>query len=221
MTGPVPRSRLSRATVVDMAATIADTEGLDAVSLSRIAVDAGVKQPALYRHVSGIDDLLVQLSLRARRLLAAGLSEAIGSLRRDDAVLAVAHAWRNFVREHPGLYAATDRVPSVGDPKVEQSLTNVVSTLASALDGYTLGGTASTLRAEPPEFTPRVQRAGEGRRSSRAVCPRPQPGGTRRSVLSRHRVPRTREVNQRTDTGGSGGPQAFGPKSLGWHANTM
>lgn len=138
MTGPVPRSRLSRATVVDMAATIADTEGLDAVSLSRIAVDAGVKQPALYRHVSGIDDLLVQLSLRARRLLAAGLSEAIGSLRRDDAVLAVAHAWRNFVREHPGLYAATDRVPSVGDPKVEQSLTNVVSALTSALDGYAL-----------------------------------------------------------------------------------
>lgn len=138
MTTTRPRTRLSRAAVVDMATTIADTEGLDAVSLSRIATDAGVKQPALYRHVSGIDDLLVQLCLRARHLLAADLSEAISPLHRDDAVLAAAHAWRNFVHEHPGLYAATDRVPSMGDPAVELSLATVVSTLSSALDGYSL-----------------------------------------------------------------------------------
>lgn len=138
MTSAPPRARLNRATVVDMASEIADAEGLDAVSLSRIAADAGVKQPALYRHVSGIDDLVTQLCLRARRLLVADLAAAVSATRRDDAVLAAAHAWRNFVRRHPGLYAATDRVPSVGDPHVEESLTAVVSTLASALDGYAL-----------------------------------------------------------------------------------
>lgn len=132
------RVRLSREIVVDMAARIADTEGIDAVTLSRIAGDAGVRQPALYRHVSGIDDLLVQLSLRARHMLVEDLAAAIEGTTRESAVHAAAHAWRDFVRDHPGLYAATDRVPSVGDPDVELSLARVVSTLSSALDGYAL-----------------------------------------------------------------------------------
>lgn len=138
MTRTDGRLRLNRATVVDMAAAIADAEGIGAVSLSRIAGDAGVRQPALYRHVSGIDDLLVQLSLRARHLLVDALSRAIAGTSRDESVHAVAHAWRDFVREHPGLYAATDLVPSVGDPGVELSLAGVVGTLTSALDGYSL-----------------------------------------------------------------------------------
>lgn len=132
------RIRLNRAAVIDMAASIADSEGLDAVTLSRIAADAGVKQPALYRHVAGIDDLLAQLSLRARHLLVDELSRAIEGTHRDDSVRAVARAWRNFVRDHPGLYAATDRVHSVGDPDIELSLARVVSTLTSALDGFAL-----------------------------------------------------------------------------------
>ena len=57
-----------------MAAVIADSEGIDAVTLSRIALDAGVKQPALYRHVTGIEELWTLLSLRARDLLVTDLA---------------------------------------------------------------------------------------------------------------------------------------------------
>ena len=132
------RPRLNRATVIDMAAVIADAEGIDAVTLSRIANDAGVKQPALYKHVAGIEDLWTQLSLRARDLLVARLIDAIRGLTREKAVMATAHAWRAFVQEHPGLYSATDRVPSIGDADIELSLTRVVSALTSTLDGYVL-----------------------------------------------------------------------------------
>ena len=135
---PTVRQRLNRATVIEMAAAIADAEGIDAVTLSRLATDAGVKQPALYRHVSGIDELWTLLSLRARELLVHDLATALNGHTRDDAVLAVAHAWRQFVQTHPGLYAATDRVPSIGDAEVEASLARVVATLTSALDGYRL-----------------------------------------------------------------------------------
>ena len=89
---PIQKQRLNRATVIDKAMLIADAEGIDAVTLSRIASDAGVKQPALYKHVTGIEE----------------------------------------------LYSATDRVPSVGDADIELSLTRVVSTLTTALDGYEL-----------------------------------------------------------------------------------
>jgi AcrR family transcriptional regulator len=132
------RQRLSRGIVVEMAAVVADAEGIDAVTLQRIANDAGVKQPALYRHVSGIEELRMLLSLRARDELVRYLETAIGGSLRDDAVLSAARAWQKFVREHPGLYSATDRVPSVGDPDIEASLSRVVITLSNALAGYRL-----------------------------------------------------------------------------------
>ncbi|MEY3559263.1 MAG: hypothetical protein RL374_1969 [Actinomycetota bacterium] len=135
---PIQKQRLNRATVIDKAMLIADAEGIDAVTLSRIASDAGVKQPALYKHVTGIEELWMLLSLRARDLLVDALNTAIAGTTRDHAVLAAAHAWRTFVQEHPGLYSATDRVPSVGDADIELSLTRVVATLTTALDGYQL-----------------------------------------------------------------------------------
>lgn len=135
------RTRLNRDVVVEMAAVVADAEGIDAVSLQRIANDAGVKQPALYRHVSGIEELWTLLALRARQLLAEELRSATNNVTREKAVASVAQAWRGFVKSHPGLYSATDRVPSVGDAAIEQSLQEVISALVHALDGYALGET--------------------------------------------------------------------------------
>jgi AcrR family transcriptional regulator len=132
------RQRLNRNIVVDMAAAIADAEGIDAVSLQRIANDAGVKQPALYRHVTGIEELWKLLALRARQMLAAELRTARTGTTRQDAVTATARAWRRFVQEHPGLYSATDRVPSIGDTEIERSLQDVIDALVHSLDGYVL-----------------------------------------------------------------------------------
>ena len=130
--------RLNRGLVVDMAAQIADAEGIDAVTLTRIAIDAGVKQPALYRHVTGIEELRKLLSLRAREQLVRALQDAMVGTTRESSVIAAAHAWRLFVQQHPGLYSATDRVASVGDHDIEQSLARVVSTLRQSLVGYQL-----------------------------------------------------------------------------------
>lgn len=132
------RQKLNRSTVIEMAAVIADAEGIDAVSLQRIANDAGVKQPALYRHVTGIEELWKLLALQARQILATELMKASSGLTRDAAVLAVATAWREFVARHPGLYSATDRVPSVGDSEIEASLGEVIRALDTALNGYRL-----------------------------------------------------------------------------------
>lgn len=132
------RQRLNRNIVIEMAAAIADAEGIDAVSLQRIANDAGVKQPALYRHVTGIEELWKLLALQARHMLATELRTASNGVTRQDAVNAVAQAWRRFVQEHPGLYSATDRVPSIGDPEIEQSLQDVIDALVHSLDGYSL-----------------------------------------------------------------------------------
>ena len=61
----MPRRGLDRAQVVDAAVAIADADGLEAVTLSRVAAALGVKPPSLYNHVDGRGALVRAIALRA------------------------------------------------------------------------------------------------------------------------------------------------------------
>lgn len=135
---PAARRPLDRTKVVATAADIADTQGLDRMTLTRVADELGVRQPALYRHIGGYDDLLRSLSLRGREMLAQRLTDAAVGLSGDDSVAAVGHAWRQMVREHPGIYAATDRYPCAGDAELEAAVERVLDVLGQTLRGYDL-----------------------------------------------------------------------------------
>ena len=124
--------------VIAAAAAIADADGLDKLTLTRVADVLGVRQPALYRHVDGYNDLLRSLSLRGREILAQRLADAAVGLSGDDAVAAVGHAWRKMVRDHPGIYAATDRYPCAGDAELESAVERVLAVLSQALRAYDL-----------------------------------------------------------------------------------
>ncbi|HZE51218.1 MAG TPA: TetR family transcriptional regulator [Jatrophihabitantaceae bacterium] len=58
------KAELSRDTVVDRALAIADVEGLDAVTIRRLAQEFGVTPMALYWHVSNKDELLAAMGDR-------------------------------------------------------------------------------------------------------------------------------------------------------------
>ena len=146
------RRTLDTAQVVAAAAALADRKGLDAVTLTRVANELGVRQPALYRHVDGYDALVRLLGLRGREILAERLAAAAVGVAGDDAVRAVGSAWREMVRDHPGLYAATDRYPCAGDAELEAAVDQVVAVLSRALTAYDLTDdeqvhVARTLRA--------------------------------------------------------------------------
>lgn len=132
------RPQLDADIVVATAGAIADAEGLDEVTLTRIARELGISQPALYRHVEGYDDLLRRLSLEGRQLLIDRLREAAVGVAGNDAVRAMGRAWREAVRERPGLLAATDRYPCAGDAELEEAVETIVDTLGLALIGYDL-----------------------------------------------------------------------------------
>jgi AcrR family transcriptional regulator len=55
---PVPRSALSRERVLHAAVELADREGIDAVSMRRLAGGLGVVPMAIYKHVANKDELL-------------------------------------------------------------------------------------------------------------------------------------------------------------------
>jgi len=132
------RSPLTTEAVIATAERIADDEGLDAVSLSRIARELGSSQPALYRHIASYDELIRALGLRGRTMLASRLVSAASGLAGDDAVVAMANAWRQMVADHPGIYTATDRYPCAGDAELEAAVNRVVEVLSLALTAYDL-----------------------------------------------------------------------------------
>jgi AcrR family transcriptional regulator len=134
---------LSPGAVVDAAVELLPEVGLDALSLSVVARRLGVTQPALYRHLAGIDDLWRRLGIRGRAELAAALTEAAIGRSGPEAVRATAEAWRRFTRTNPELYAATDRHPCGDDPELEAAVMAVVEVLALALRGYGLEGAAA------------------------------------------------------------------------------
>jgi AcrR family transcriptional regulator len=105
----MPRAGLDDTAVVAAAAELADADGLDSLTLARVAATVGVRAPSLYSHVDGLEDLRRRVGARGARELAEVLGRAAQGRAGSDALLAVAEAYRAYARAHPGRYAAAQR----------------------------------------------------------------------------------------------------------------
>ena len=85
-----PRAGLDTSVVVQAAADLVNAEGLEALSISRLAEKLGVQAPSLYNHVRGLPGLRRELALMGHRILAERLAEAAVGRSGEDALLAVA-----------------------------------------------------------------------------------------------------------------------------------
>lgn len=143
---------LDTALVMATAGELVDRVGAEGLSLSAIARELGVTQPALYRHVDDLADLWRGLGLSTRALLADELADAAIGLTGEEALRAVAGAWRSFARRHPGRYRSTDRYAVAGDPALEAAAHRTIGVLDAALRGFDLDDTerrfaANTVRS--------------------------------------------------------------------------
>jgi AcrR family transcriptional regulator len=136
----MPRAGLDTERVVDAAARIADAEGLDAVTLARVAAELGVRPPSLYNHVEGHGGLLRALAVRGVRELTAALREAAVGRSGADALGATAHAYRAYARAHPGLYAASVAAPAPDDDEHQAAARETVDVVFAVLRGWSLEG---------------------------------------------------------------------------------
>ncbi|MEA2381240.1 MAG: hypothetical protein QOH72_1211 [Solirubrobacteraceae bacterium] len=136
----MPRAGLNAAGVVRAAADLADAHGLDALTLARIAASVGVRTPSLYNHVDGLDDVRRRVALVGLRELGEALRDAAVGRAGDDALTAMAHAYRAYARAHPGRYAATQRAPAAGDDEVADAASGAVDAVLAILRGYGLEG---------------------------------------------------------------------------------
>ena len=136
----MPRAGLDSARVVEQAARIADAEGLDEVTLARVAQTLGVRAPSLYNHVDGLPGLRRLLTLRSLGELAEALRDAAVGRSGADALCAVGRAYRRFAIAHPGRYAATVRAPDPADLELVAVAARAVEVLVVVLGAWGFSG---------------------------------------------------------------------------------
>src|SRR5690625_6129258 len=93
-----PRPVLTRATVIEAAIVIADSEGLSATSLRAIAGRLGVSVAGLYRYVAGKTELIALMVEHARREVVVAGRASTGREGLEDRAMADwdlyhRHAW--------------------------------------------------------------------------------------------------------------------------------
>jgi AcrR family transcriptional regulator len=110
----VPRAGLDPAAVVAAGAALADEVGFTNLTMGLLAERVGVRTPSLYKHVAGQDDLVHRIAALAIAEAADAVGAAMQGRAGRDALAAGARAFRAFVLEHPGRYAATLGVEPTG-----------------------------------------------------------------------------------------------------------
>ena len=136
----MPRAGLNTDRVVAEAMELADEVGLDQLTLAALAVRLGVRQPSLYKHVASLDALRRLISMRGKTEVAEVLSQAAVGRARNDALVAMAHAWRAWARDHPGRYQAAERGAAPGDAEHDAVSRRTIAVVAAVVEGYGLDG---------------------------------------------------------------------------------
>lgn len=107
-----------REEILDVAASALEEEGLDALSMRRLAARMGIRAPSLYKHVRDKSDIVAGLQERALIDMARHLATA------DPGLTALTDAYRSWARAHPKLYGVVTQRPLARDrlaPGVESA----------------------------------------------------------------------------------------------------
>jgi AcrR family transcriptional regulator len=159
--GPQP---LSREAIVAAAIEIADAEGLEAVSIRRLATKLAARPMSLYSHIERKGDLI---DLMVDEVMSGAILPD-GPLPEDwrDGLRQIAQGTRETARNHPWLIATAFRRPFLGPNAlrhIDQSL-GALSSLSLtperkravllAVDSYTLGFVRWEVKAQKAGATP-------------------------------------------------------------------
>lgn len=134
-------ARLSRDSIVNAALTFLDREGWDALTINALATQLGTKGPSLYNHVHSLDDLRRTVRMRVVGDIIEMLNTVGQGRTRDDAVMAMAAAYRSYAHHHPGRYSAFTRMPLGGDdPEFTEATRAAAAPVIDVLASYGLEG---------------------------------------------------------------------------------
>lgn len=132
------RVRLDRQVIVIAAAEIADLHGLDNITLTAVSDLLGVRKPSLYNHVNGLPELKELLAIWGTNQLRDKISEAAIGKAKQDAIVAIADAYRMFAHQRPGLYRAIVSSPNRNNVELKVAIQKMMAVISQVLEPYNL-----------------------------------------------------------------------------------
>ena len=131
------RAGLDHSSVVEAAAKLVDEEGIEQLTLGRLAERLGVRTPSLYNHVAGLPGLKHDLALYCLRDVFDRLTRAAIGKSRAEAIFAFANTYLSYARATPGRYAFT-LAPDPDDQEVQILAKQLVDAVRAILAPYNL-----------------------------------------------------------------------------------
>lgn len=130
MTGAVRlRGEARREEILDHAEAVLESDGVEALSMRRLADEVGIQAPSLYKHWANKEALLAALQERALRAFGTEMSAV------EPELAAIGQRYRAWALAHPALYDLVTRRPlareSLG-PGVEEA---AAAPVLAAVDG--------------------------------------------------------------------------------------
>lgn len=100
---PTP-ARASVEGIVQTARQILEAEGLEGLTMQRVAAEVGVRPPSLYKHVLNRADLIRLVTEDVARQLATLVERSANAGDPATDLRAIARGFRAFARTYPGAY---------------------------------------------------------------------------------------------------------------------
>jgi AcrR family transcriptional regulator len=138
--------KLTRLIIVEVAAEIADSNGLDNVTLSAVSNRLGVRKPSLYNHIDGLPELRAQLAIWGTNQLKLKISEAAIGKAKHEAIFAIAATYRSFAHQRPGLYRAILSSPDRNNLELKTAIQSLMSIIKTVLEPYNLVDSTHAVR---------------------------------------------------------------------------
>lgn len=132
------KAGLDKKVILETAVKMADTKGIASITIKSLADELGVKSPSLYKHISGIEELNKELMLYGWKKLEKELTKAAVGKAKDDAIIAMCHAYRAYVMRHTGVFEAMQWYNMYQSEEHLQATAEIVSVIFQVLDAYGL-----------------------------------------------------------------------------------
>ncbi|MER5326038.1 TetR/AcrR family transcriptional regulator [Streptosporangium roseum] len=174
--------KLTRQAVIERALRLADTEGLPAVTIRRLATELGVAPTALYWHVKNKDELLSAL---ADRLLAALVADMDPDRPWNQRLRAMVTTLVEQTRAHPYLSTLLPMIDKSAAEEYHRATDTVIGLLTEAgftlqeadqVATYLLLGAVAMVSCQPGGVGSDEEEAAEFRRHHRLDLERLPPG---------------------------------------------
>ena len=135
------KKKLTKEVIIDEALQTIELNGYANFSLRSLAANLDVAVSSLYNHIRGQEDLLTAIGLRAVEMLVNQVLQAISGCAPEQALYALADAYRTFALKHTELYQIITGIPKLADPVLSAAAEQIANPILQVFSAFGLNET--------------------------------------------------------------------------------